>query len=251
MRRSRRVSPDLAAKGKLAQARTAQEFLPFEDVRDNLIIINPWQFRACVQVQPVNLFLRSTSDRVAMEAGFREVIDSLQGRMQLSVISERMDPHTYLDGLRRQSKNLPPALQQYGSVFCDWVQSWIVGQDLLAKGCYIILCYDHPHRTDPPEAVWCEGSEKLTTTIQVLLEQLEGAGLTAKLLSTSGIIRLMDAVLSRDIARGGSAAQAAGAGVYNLFVRGTNVDGLGLMEGDIEDSVQEKKEDVGAGTRIR
>ena len=57
--------------------KTTQEFWPFEDIRDNTIILSEHKYRAVIECSATNYNLKTQAERALIEASFQRFLNSI------------------------------------------------------------------------------------------------------------------------------------------------------------------------------
>ncbi|MBQ3420510.1 MAG: hypothetical protein IJH34_02335, partial [Romboutsia sp.] len=58
-------------------AKTAQDFLPFKDIRDSMIDLGGFEYRAIIECESINYDLKTEQEKEMIDASFQRFLDSL------------------------------------------------------------------------------------------------------------------------------------------------------------------------------
>jgi len=210
----------LTPRGRCLKARTAQEFLGFKDIRDNMLIIDDYRYRSVLEVQPINFFLKSAAEQQAIEVAFKSALDSLRYPIEIFIPSLRMDPDNNLAEMQVYLHQANPLLQAYGRDLIEFTRNWVARKSLLTKGFYIIISYDHlisSEKQVKPETIYQQASLELENRAFRLAEDLAACGLKAKVLGTPALTEFIFKVYNRERSTRVNIAAAQEDGFLSLY----------------------------------
>jgi hypothetical protein len=100
---------------------TTQELMRYKEISANGIVELPnHQYRLVIEVEPVNMALKSHSEQEALWLGFRDLINALTVPATFLVQSRHMDLRDYITELKKEISKAPtPELQVYGNIHCE------------------------------------------------------------------------------------------------------------------------------------
>lgn len=125
------------------QKETTQELLKFTDISDDGIIELPgFKFRACVEVVPVNMALRSFEEQAAIWAGFRNLLNSLTVACTFLIQTRYLNIRDYIENLKARSKDLPGSFLPYAEELASWLNAKVEGKSLRDRRYFVILKTD-------------------------------------------------------------------------------------------------------------
>ena len=202
----------------------AQDFLPFDDVRNGMIILPNHNYRAVIECSALNYDLKTEGERDQIEMSFQQFINSLNFPISIFLQTKEIDNTHRVETLRGEiSKTLVefPNMKNYADHFMADMENLNVriGNNQQKKR-YIVIPYD--------EAVSLDGltdSEKASYANKELLNRcnavrsgLDTVGIITKTLNTSELIELIYSCYNRE---GFSyAAAIANKEAFALFVDG-------------------------------
>lgn len=203
--------------GRMAAAKTAQEFLGFEEIVGNVVQLDSNRFRAYVEVEPVSYYLMTAPEQDVLEAGFRSVLEGLRWPTQIFIGSVPLDLSEHLQQVRRAAGGLPPHLRAYGEELADVTEQWVGQFSPITKRYMLILNYDYepnPRKPIPLDIIEQQARQELENRCATVIESLSSARLNAHRLSEEEIIEFLFQVYNRNP---GAAVAAKGLNEENLF----------------------------------
>jgi hypothetical protein len=177
------------SKQKILTAKTAQKFLGFEDIQNNMVKIDNYHYRALIQVEPRNFFLESEGEQASIEDAFRRVIDCFHYDTQFFIGSKKMDLDHNLRNIATNIEKLNNKnLSLYGNDLIRFTQAWVENRNLLTRVYYIVIGYDYdpglskkPLKTDQIQQ---QAFQELGNRTMVLSDALNSAGFVPKVLDS-------------------------------------------------------------------
>ena len=187
-----------------ANIRTAQEFLPFEDIRNNMIVLGNHRYRAVLTCSSTNYQLKTGGEREQIELSFQRFLNSitfpLTFFMQTKVIdnSKRLDDlKKELDTTIKEFPNMANYAEQYLKDMTNLNQ--IIGNNQQKKR-YIIVPYDDVGSlgtlSDDEKAVHAE--KELRHRCESIIGNLQAVGVKAEMLKTPELVELVYSCYYRD-----------------------------------------------------
>lgn len=201
---------------RIQHAKTAQQFIGFEAIEDDMVRVDQYRYRAYIEVEPVNFYYMTAAEQQVVEDAFRSFLDGLRWPVQICVNSVPLDLSDHLNHLETKQGHLPPNLQAYAQELAINTREWIAQYAPLSKRYIIVVCFDHKPNTKvplSPEIIRQQAKTELDTRVHTIIEVLSRAKLPGRRLSTDEIIALFYQVYNR---HAGSAASARGLMEENL-----------------------------------
>jgi len=119
--------------------RTVQEWLPVVDVADDLIHRRDGRLVAVIQVEPVNLQLRSPREQERLLAVLHEAINSLQQPAQILSLPRPIDLDGYVQMLRNRLREVDRNREHLLRMYTQYVSGLVAGGELQERRFYILL----------------------------------------------------------------------------------------------------------------
>ncbi|MFH1375046.1 MAG: hypothetical protein ABIH35_00030 [Patescibacteria group bacterium] len=196
---------------KNAQQST-QLYLRIAEIHDNTVVLKNGGIRAVLEVDSVNVNLKSEEEQNALVASYQNFLNSLEFPIQIVVRSKKLDISNYLDKLKEAGKKQRNDLLK-GQIaeYSEYVRRLVEFTDIMEKSFYVVIPFD-PSRSGTLnifQNFWnyihpadSEGSfrqrkkefgdiaKKLNQRVDVVTGGLENCGLSVRRLETPGLIRL-------------------------------------------------------------
>ena len=205
---------------------TAQEFLPFSDIRSNMLDLGGHQYRMYVEVSSINYFLRSEEEQKLVNMSFQRFVNSLSYPITIFIQTRVANNEELLENLREdylRTADRYPALREYAEEnFEEMMRLYQARGTDREKRKYIIISFDDANSlTELDEDGKVRYAyEELTQRCRIVLDGLAAIGLNAKILETTEIAELL---LSTYHKRNYSHFKALIGGEYTpLIVNGEN-----------------------------
>lgn len=85
---------------------TAQDFLPFKDIKDGVIEMGGHEYVGIIEVTSTNYFLRTEEEQNRIEASFTRFLNSLSQRIVIFTQTKEMDYSRFLKGIEKNMEIL-------------------------------------------------------------------------------------------------------------------------------------------------
>ena len=204
----------------------AQDFLPFDDIRNNMIIMPNHNYRAVIECSALNYDLKTEGERDQIEMSFQQFINSLNFPISIFLQTKEIDNTRRVETLREEiSKTLVefPGMKTYADHFMSDMENLNVriGNNQQKKR-YIVVPYDDAVAldglTDGEKAAYA--NKELLNRCNAVRSGLDAVGIITKTLSTAELIELVYSCYNRE----GSSYSAAISSneAFALFVDGAD-----------------------------
>lgn len=172
-----------------------KDFMPIENITDNLVMLKDGSIAMVIQTSAVNFDLLSENEQLAIIGSFAALLNSLSFSIQILIRSKKLDISHYLNTLREaESKQTNPLLQLMIQRYRAFVAAIIRDNEVLDKQFYVVLS------VSPIEVGVVSSSnyeKNLPKALNILeprrdhiLKQLSRIGLKSVQLETEKLIRL-------------------------------------------------------------
>lgn len=122
---------------------STQRYLPFSEIRDNLIVMKDWSTRMVLRVHALNFNLKSTEEQDAILMSYQRFLNSLGFPIQIIIRSLKVDIEAYINRLKnlalKQQNNL---LQEQTYRYIDFLTNLIDLAQIMKKEFFIIVPFD-------------------------------------------------------------------------------------------------------------
>lgn len=186
---------------------TAQEFLPFLDVRDQMILMGNNNYHAVIEVSSVNYALRNDREKDIIELSFQSLLNSLTHPITLFISTREMD---YTQLVEAMKVDYEKSYQEFPDMR-DYLQQNLIDMQQLStslgetrhKKKYVIIPYDANVLSELTDEEKYEAATEVlferALNIQDGLERI--SGLNTKILDTIEIMDLLVQSYHRDGSR--------------------------------------------------
>jgi hypothetical protein len=129
-------------KKQLTDAST-QRYLPFSQIKDNIMLMKDNSARVVMQCSTINFLLKNSDEQDAIIMSFQRFLNSLDFPIQILVRSQKLDIDSYLSRLNAKAvaqKN--PLLQNQTYEYIEYLKKLIEVAQIMKKEFYIIIPFD-------------------------------------------------------------------------------------------------------------
>lgn len=220
----RKLDPLQNDKSESRNLSIAQDFLPFEDIRNGMIILPDHKYRAVVECSSLNYDLKTEGEREQIELSFQQFINSLSFPITIFLQTKEIDNSGRIESLRSDVKKTLvefPNMQTYAEQFIKDMENLNIriGNNQQKKR-YIIVSYDEAgdleQLSDGEKAAYA--SKELLNRCNSIRSNLDTVGVLSHTLSTAELIELLYSCYNRE---NFSYAEAISSGsAFGLFVDG-------------------------------
>lgn len=122
---------------------TTQRYLPFSEIRDNLVIMKDGTSRMVLSVKPVNFSLKSEEEQDAIIYSFQRFLNALSFPVQILVRSLKVDIDGYLSRLKAMAvRQKNPLLQEQTYKYIDFLGNLVEMAQIMKKEFYVVVPHD-------------------------------------------------------------------------------------------------------------
>lgn len=222
----RKLDPMQNDKSENSDLAIAQDFLPFDDIRNNMIILPNHSYRAVIECSSLNYELKTEGERDQIEMSFQQFINSLNNPISIFMQTKEIDNSRRVEALRKEVDATLvefPGMKTYADHFLADMENLNakIGNSQQKKR-YIVVPYDDAialdNLTDGEKAAYA--SKELLTRCNNIRSGLDAVGIITHVLDTAELIELVYSCYNRE---GFSYANAIASGdAFSLFVDSDN-----------------------------
>jgi len=122
---------------------STQRYLPFSQIRENIIIMKDDSARLVMRCSTINFLLKNTDEQDSIIISFQRFLNSLDFPIQILVRSKKLDIDWYLNNLNDKAlKQKNPLLQNQTYEYIEYLRKLIEVAQIMKKEFYIIIPYD-------------------------------------------------------------------------------------------------------------
>jgi type IV secretory pathway VirB4 component len=122
---------------------STQRYLPFAEIRDNIIMMKDGSARIVLKVEAVNFLLKSEQEQDAIVYSFQHFLNALQFPIQILIRSLKVDIEGYLNRLKTITagqKN--PLLRDQAERYIEFLTNLVNVAQIMKKEFYVIIPHD-------------------------------------------------------------------------------------------------------------
>lgn len=176
---------------------TAQEFLPFIDIKDSMIHMGNNQYRAILEVSSINYDLKTDKEQRVIEMSYSQFLNSLMFPITMFISTREIDNTSYL---KRLKDDYEAMLEVYPEMY-EYANSNIQDMTTLnqqlgttrQKKKYIIIPYDEANELSmqSDDEKYEYSGRELATRAKMIQEGLMNINIQTNVLTTQEILELM------------------------------------------------------------
>ncbi len=122
---------------------STQRYLPFSQIRENIIIMKDDSARLVMRCSTINFLLKNIDEQDSIIISFQRFLNSLDFPIQILVRSKKLDIDTYLNNLNDKAiKQTNLLLQNQTYEYIEYLRKLIEVAQIMKKEFYIILPFD-------------------------------------------------------------------------------------------------------------
>lgn len=200
----RKTDPKLMDTSVRDSITTAQEFLPFEDVKDGMIILGGHKYRAVIECSSTNYNLKTDKEKEIIEISFQRFVNSLSFPITFFIQTKMMDNSKMLDSLREdlmESIKQYPQLEEYANIYFNEMTNLnaYIGNNKQKKK-YVIVPYEDAISLGnlSDEEKYEYSSKELYHRASIIVDGLGSVGVKAEILNTKELAELVYSTYHKD-----------------------------------------------------
>ncbi|AJD93555.1 hypothetical protein JMA_42380 (plasmid) [Jeotgalibacillus malaysiensis] len=182
---------------------TAQEFLPFEEIKDSMVNLGNHQYRAYIEVSSINYNLKTDKEKNIIEATFQRFLNSLTFPISIFVHTKTMDNTRQMQSLEQDIQETLkeyPNLGSYAEVYYQEMgQIYERIDNTKQKKKYIIVPFDDAltltNSTDKEKYEYV--LKEMYTRCSMVRDSLASMGIETNILTTPEILEMATSVYHR------------------------------------------------------
>lgn len=122
---------------------SVQRYLPFSEIRDNMMIMKDGSSRMVLKVHALNFNLKSQEEQDAILMSYQRFLNALNFPIQIIIRSLRVDIESYILKLRTLADNqVNPLLKEQTNRYIDFLLTLIDLAQIMKKEFYIVVPFD-------------------------------------------------------------------------------------------------------------
>ncbi len=138
-----KITKSIKTSKKITQEASTQRYLPFWEIKDNLIIMKDWSSRMVLKVNAINFNLKSEEEQDSIIYAYQRFLNSLRFPIQIIVRSLKVDIEWYINKLKTLAvKQKNSLLQEQTYKYIDFLINLVDLAQIMKKDFYIIIPFD-------------------------------------------------------------------------------------------------------------
>lgn len=201
MKKSAKMNEDTSVS---IEAETAQSFLPFNDIKDSMLSLGNYEYRAYLECQSINYDLKTEQEKEMIDASFQRFLDSLTFGVTLHIQTKTIDNKRTLKSLE---DDMVKTVKDYNHLF-EYANAYLqemsslhekIGNTKQKKKYVIIPFSDSALLTHSDDAEkYLETLKGMYNRCQVVSEGLSAMGIQTRILTSIEIAELLYSTYHRD-----------------------------------------------------
>ena len=235
----KKLDPNQGDKSEDGSSGIAQDFLPFDDIQNGIIILPNYCYRAILECTSLNYDLKTEGERDQIEMSFQRFINSLSFPTSIFLQTKEIDNSSRIESLKKEVQQTLvefPGISTYAEQYIKDMQTLNtrIGNNQQKKP-YIIITYDEASQlgqlSDGEKAAYA--AKELQTRCNAISQGLDAVGVRTQRLGTPELIELIYSCYNRDNFSYAGAISSGDA--FSLFVDGAedkfeNFPKVGLLD---------------------
>lgn len=183
---------------------SAQSFLPFKDIKDSMVDLGNYEYRAFIECQSINYDLKTEQEKEMIDASFQRFLDSLTFPITIHIQTKTIDNTRVLQSLEY---DMVETIKEYNHLY-DYANLYFeemrkinetIGNTKQKKK-YIIVPF-----SDSGMLTYSNDAEKYEETLkgmynrcQIVMSGLSSMGVSSKIMTSIEIAELIYSTYHRD-----------------------------------------------------
>lgn len=126
----------------MPKSKPAQDFIPFREVRDGIVVMKDDSLRAVLMASSLNISLKSQDEQEAIMSQFQNFLNSLEFSLQFYIQSRRLDIRPYLALLEEKEKEQVNDLMKIQTrEYIGFIKNFTETTNIMSKSFFIVVPY--------------------------------------------------------------------------------------------------------------
>lgn len=165
---------------------SSRQQIAIEGVRNGILVLPHGQYRAVLEVSPVNFELRSEDEQDAIIDTYESFLNSVGSSLQILIRTREIDMDKYLEDVRsRLDGETEPIYRQQLENYDEFIRSLIQSNKILTRHFYVIVPHASTAKSDF-ELV----QEQLNLTLDIVAKGMTRLGMHARQLDSLEVLDL-------------------------------------------------------------
>jgi hypothetical protein len=126
-------------------AKTTQEFVPIQEIRDGIVILRDGSMRSIILASSLNFALKSQDEQNSIIFQFQNFLNSLDFSVQMFIQSRKLDIRPYttlLEGRYKEQVNDLMKIQT--REYIEFIKTFVENTNIMSKSFFVVIPYTPP-----------------------------------------------------------------------------------------------------------
>lgn len=180
-----------------AKPGSARSQIQIKEVRDGILILPGYKYRAVLETSSVNFELQSEAEQDALIDSFQQFLNSLTKPIQILIRVRELDIDRYIDELEdSHADEKEPIYRDQLKNYGEFIRKLVSGNKILSRRFYLVIPFEGDRSTE-----FAFVKEQLNLELEILAKNLGKLGMTARQLSSLEILDLFYSFYQPDQAK--------------------------------------------------
>lgn len=147
---------------KTSAIQSAQNILPFGEIRNNTIVLKDGGVRGILKVSTINFNLKTEDEQQSIIVAYQQFLNSLSFPIQIVIQSRKVDLDGYFQILKAQEQSIThPILKSQTQDYIAYIKKITEFADIMEKQFFVVIASD-PARTQITKNIFTSLFESLS-----------------------------------------------------------------------------------------
>ena len=119
---------------------STQNFIPIDNIRNDVVVLKGGQLRAVLQVSSVNFALKSKDEQEAIIYQYQNFLNSLDFPIQILVNSRLMNVDEYISNIEKKAaEQTSDLLKMQADEYANFIQNFVKEANIISTDFYLIV----------------------------------------------------------------------------------------------------------------
>ena len=119
-----------------------QDFIPIEEIRDDVVILKTGEMRSILLVSSINFDLKSRDEQMAILGGYQNFLNTLDFSVQFFVQSRKLDIRPYIATLEaREREQLNDLIKIQTREYIEFIRDVTEQTNVMSKTFFVVVPY--------------------------------------------------------------------------------------------------------------
>lgn len=167
----------LLSTSKRPSSKATQDFVPIQEIRNNIVVLKDGGLRAIVLASAINFALKSADEQASIILQFQNFLNSLNFSAQICIQSRKLDIRPYLAVLEERERAQTIDLMKIQTrEYIEFIKNFTENTNIMTKSFFVVIPYT-PTILGGKKATEQETFEENVSQLAQRVEVVEG-GLT-------------------------------------------------------------------------